>query len=418
MRKTNLTRLIALSAIAIASAAVWANELRPDQLFEKLSPSIWSVISSDNNGRTLGQGSAVVIAPGTLITNCHVLAKAASFVVKQDNVAYGASLQHADTERDLCQISVRNFNAPQVEILSVENLKVGQKAYAIGNPRGLEATLSDGLVSGLRRSDDNKFVEFVQTTAPISPGSSGGGLFDSQGKLIGITTLIRRDSQNLNFAVPSNWIAEVPQRAQAALAARTNAQNSPVVTSGAQAGAEKRGSYYVGQELEYTIIDRMTNLRQSVALKVDRFDGDSIVFNGGQRTENMNGRVLTSKQRMLSEMDSLNHLGGWVTKENAQQTSWTINTGESSFGNAKFELTAQRVGESSLNTPAGEFNTIVIKFEGYRDTRTGSGNIVLRTRYLATAWYSTQLNRLVKFSVEIPGSAGRLDEEIVLQKIR
>lgn len=249
-RKILAKMAAAAGSLVLAHGAAFANDLPPDQLFEKVSPSVWSVIAMDASNRPLGQGSAVVIAPGTLITNCHVLAKAASFSVKRDNVSYGGSLQHADTERDLCQITVRNFTAPAVATVSVDSLKVGQKAYAIGNPRGLEVTLSDGLISGLRRSEDGKSVEFVQTTAPISPGSSGGGLFDSQGRLVGITTLIRRDSQNLNFAIPSNWIAEVPARAQAALAARNSAQNATTVTAGPNAGAQKRGAYHVGQELE------------------------------------------------------------------------------------------------------------------------------------------------------------------------
>jgi tetratricopeptide (TPR) repeat protein len=80
---------------------------------------------------------------------------------------------------------------------------MGERVYAIGAPAGLELTLSEGLVSGLRRYSE---VYVIQTTAPVSHGSSGGGLFDSRGQLIGITTYILKEGQNLNFAMPTEWV--------------------------------------------------------------------------------------------------------------------------------------------------------------------------------------------------------------------
>ncbi len=92
--------------------------------------------------------------------------------------------------------------------------------YAIGNPKGLDLTLSAGLVSSLRRNPTGQLV-LIQTSAAISGGSSGGGLFDDSGRLIGLTTIgsVGADTQNLNFAVPSEWIAELPQRHALRLAA-------------------------------------------------------------------------------------------------------------------------------------------------------------------------------------------------------
>ncbi len=408
--------ILSLSMLTTATFGI-ANDLSADQLFEKISPSIWVVHTFEKGGRPLSRGSAVVISPGILITNCHVLARAASFMIRRENVSYEAKLQHADAERDLCQVEVRNFNAPAVEVVPTESLKVGQKVYAIGNPRGLELTLSDGLISGLRRDEDGKSIELVQTSAPISPGSSGGGLFDIKGRLVGVTTSGMRDAQNLNFAMPGSWIADVPLRSQTALARRNNPNYSGFVASGASADVEKRGVYYVGQEWEYAILDRMTNLKQSVILKVDRFEGDTVVFNGGQRTENMMGRVILSKQRILSELDSLNGIGGWVTSESSQQPKWTINTDIHMEPGSRFELTAQFSGAAKLTVPAGEFDTLVFNFTGTRDTLV-RGSFNIRPILRATAWYSKQLNRIVKFSVYVPGTNTRIDEEIVLQKIR
>ena len=80
--------------------------------------------------------------------------------------------------------------------------------YAIGAPQGLELSLSEGLVSGLRKDGG---TTYIQTTAAISKGSSGGGLFDAQGRLVGITTMYVEGAQALNFAVPAEQIASVPE---------------------------------------------------------------------------------------------------------------------------------------------------------------------------------------------------------------
>ncbi len=83
-----------------------------------------------------------------------------------------------------------------------DDLQVGERVLAIGNPYGWENTVSDGLISGIREIDDFKLL---QITAPISPGSSGGALFNMKGEVIGITTIGSQwGAQNLNFAIPIN----------------------------------------------------------------------------------------------------------------------------------------------------------------------------------------------------------------------
>jgi serine protease Do len=101
------------------------------------------------------------------------------------------------------------LTAPAVTIGTAETLKTGQKVYAIGSPQGLELTISDGIVSGMRSLPQGRVI---QTTAPISPGSSGGPLFDAYGRLVGIMTFQHRLGQNLNFAVPADWIADIRSR--------------------------------------------------------------------------------------------------------------------------------------------------------------------------------------------------------------
>ncbi len=187
----------------------------PEQIFVQASPSVVVIDIFDAQGKSIGQGSGVVIDTGQVITNCHVAQKGKSLQVRQSGKTFKATLQFADPDRDLCQLSVPNLQATPITLGTAKKLTVGQRVYAIGAPKGLGLTLSEGLVSSLRPYEGS---QYIQTSAAISPGSSGGGLFDNQGRLIGITTFYLEEGQNLNFALPVDWISELPQRAQAAIA--------------------------------------------------------------------------------------------------------------------------------------------------------------------------------------------------------
>ncbi len=198
--------------LACAGLAPAARALTPAEFFAKVSPSVWLVQTYEKNGAYIAQGSAVVVAPDTLVTNCHVLSKAKSFDVIHDNLAYVGHLDKWDPARDICQITTAaHLNAPAVPLADTSQLVVGQPVFALGNPKGLELTLSNGLLSALRRDEMRRLTQ-IQTNAPISPGSSGGGLFDADGRLIGITTFNVDDGQNLNFALPVDFIRELPGR--------------------------------------------------------------------------------------------------------------------------------------------------------------------------------------------------------------
>jgi TonB family protein len=209
---------------SIRSAPLWlapllavsprAEALDAEQVFEKASTSVVTVESRDAAGITMSFGSGVVIAPGEIITNCHVVRNAAILQVRKEGRSSPAHLHFADTARDLCQLQATqasSFSRPVRGLVAMTDLRVGQRVYAVGSPRGLELTLSDGLISGLRHGADGS-IERIQTTAPISPGSSGGGLFDQEGRLVGITTFQLKEGQNLNFALPAPWVLELSSR--------------------------------------------------------------------------------------------------------------------------------------------------------------------------------------------------------------
>lgn len=211
MMSRTLARVATLAA-AIA-CCMPSQALEPAEVYAKVAPSVWRVQTYDADGVPLGFGSGVVIAPDTLVTNCHVLAKAKRVAVKRDKVSIEAKLEMWDPQRDVCRITAPLPNTPAVRLGEAGKLQVGQNVYAIGNPRGLDLTMSAGLLSSIRRNDKDQII-LLQTSAAISKGSSGGGLFDDRGVLIGLTTLasVTGDAQNLNFAVPVDWVRELPQR--------------------------------------------------------------------------------------------------------------------------------------------------------------------------------------------------------------
>jgi S1-C subfamily serine protease len=217
------------AAAALLALAPGARALTAEQVYAKVSPSVWRVMTYDADNLPLGQGSGVVVESEALVTNCHVLAKAKRVAVKREKDSFDAKLSLWDVKRDVCQLKVPGLKAPLVALADSAKVAVGQNVFAIGNPRGLELTMSSGLVSSLRRNEAGQLI-LIQTSAAISGGSSGGGLFDDQGRLIGLTTIgsVTGDAQNLNFAVPSDWVRELPQRhATAAAAAASAAAQAP-----------------------------------------------------------------------------------------------------------------------------------------------------------------------------------------------
>lgn len=183
------------------------------RVFATASPSIVVVKAFDSQGKAIAQGSGVVIAKGIVVSNCHIFRQAGtkSASVLYHDKRYPAALRYADPAHDLCSFTVKGLGAPPVPMRNATSLKVGENTYAIGAPEGLNLTLSSGLVSGLREAPDGTVI---QTTAPISPGSSGGGLFDGKGRLIGITSYYLKGSQQLNFSLPVKWVKALPQRGQ------------------------------------------------------------------------------------------------------------------------------------------------------------------------------------------------------------
>ncbi len=217
------TMLLPISAWAQTKAQAPAQKevnaaLSPQEVFRRVSPSVFVVESLNSKGEVLASGSGVAVkiprrgsqpAGNTtsdlvVVTNKHVIYSALAYRVRKGERAWKATLVRLDQGHDLCALEPETgWTAKDASVRASSTVKVGERAYAVGAPEGLELTLSEGLVSGLREVDG---VRVIQTSAPISHGSSGGGLFDSEGRLIGVTTFFLKEGQNLNFALPGEWV--------------------------------------------------------------------------------------------------------------------------------------------------------------------------------------------------------------------
>ncbi len=174
------------------------------EVYEAVKNTVWVIIAGrDANDfkevRNLSQGSAVAVSPQHLLTNCHVLKDMSLIAIVQGEEVKEASLTAADPSSDRCILKVDKPNLLSAQgVRRYADLKVGERVYTVGAPSGLERTLGEGIISGLRDSSEG---QFIQTTALISPGSSGGGLFDRSGNLIGVTTFLLKEAQAINFAI-------------------------------------------------------------------------------------------------------------------------------------------------------------------------------------------------------------------------
>lgn len=188
--------------LAALIVPVSAFSLSPNEVFRIAAPSVVSVVSVKSS-QEVSLGSGVVIRANVVATNCHVVDSASKLVVKQEGDLLEASILAEDQNRDLCLLKILSDRLKPATIADLKPPQPGDRVYAIGSPRGLEKTISEGLIGGIRLTENG---QIIQTSAAISQGSSGGGLFDAGGLLVGLTTFSYRDSQNLNFAIPASAV--------------------------------------------------------------------------------------------------------------------------------------------------------------------------------------------------------------------
>ena len=189
-------------------------KLTTAQIADRATPSVVVVENFNEDGEKAGQGSGYVFSgDGIVITNYHVIRGAKSLAVRipgQEPYRVDSVLAY-EIDHDVAALQLTGSSLPALVTETVEEPKVGDRVVAIGAPLGLESTVSEGIVSALRNAGT---MHIIQTTASISPGSSGGPLLNEYGKVIGLTTSTVRDGQSLNFVVSAKHVSELLSRRQ------------------------------------------------------------------------------------------------------------------------------------------------------------------------------------------------------------
>lgn len=178
---------------------------------EDFSGIIEDAISSVVTIRTdIGQGTGFIInKEGYIVTNAHVLegGREIEAITSNQKIIQAIFIGY-DTNFDIALLKIPgDYDA--LKLGDSDDLQIGEKVIAIGNPLGLQFSVTEGIVSAIHREGINKVEAYIQTDAALNPGNSGGPLINKQGKVIGINNFKIGDSENLGFALESNYIKDI-----------------------------------------------------------------------------------------------------------------------------------------------------------------------------------------------------------------
>ena len=202
--------------LLVAGIAIWAftkgtpemgTELSAEEIYNKISPSVVEIYAESSTESSTGTGF-FLDDKGTVVTNYHVIedCQTAKITLANGSSYQVTAVKGYDANRDIAILSTKCTTSTPLSIRKT-SVKTGEKVYAIGSSLGLTGSLSDGIISAVNREVEGNV--YIQTTAPISHGNSGGPLVDAKGQVVGIVCASFTEGQNLNLAIPISAIEEI-----------------------------------------------------------------------------------------------------------------------------------------------------------------------------------------------------------------
>jgi hypothetical protein len=189
----------------LAFIALGQVPLTTAQIAKRVSPSVVVIQGKTDSGNVLGSGF-IVSKDGRVVTNLHVIRdmKTASVQLANGEVFDSVSVRAVDERRDLAVVQIAGFNLPALELGNSDALVVGEPLVIVGSPRGLEGTVTAGILSSVR--DSGEGFKVLQTDAAVNPGNSGGPLVNNEGQVVGVVSFKLLAAEGLNFAIPANYV--------------------------------------------------------------------------------------------------------------------------------------------------------------------------------------------------------------------
>jgi S1-C subfamily serine protease len=207
-RKTGAKPAAFIIASSLMPATTFGQmALTTAQIAKRVSPSVVVIQGKTDSGDVLGSGF-IVSKDGKIVTNLHVIRdmKSATVQLANGEIFDSLSVLATDERRDLAIIKIAGFNLAVLQLGNSDTLTVGEPVVVVGSPLGLDATVTAGVLSGIR--DTGEGFKVLQTDAAVNHGNSGGPLVNANGLAVGVVSFILRSdfAQGLNFAIPINLV--------------------------------------------------------------------------------------------------------------------------------------------------------------------------------------------------------------------
>lgn len=198
-----------LLCTSIYHSEISAQALGSIEVYERSQQSVVVLEELDDKGNPFQILTAIALGNDRAVTLCDTLNGGHELRIIANKKPVKATITARDSQRNLCLLTVPGAELPALETSNTSQaIQSGARVFAISNALGLGIGISEGVISGIRTRSGTDYIQF---SAPVSPGSDGGALVDSEGQLLGIISYRHRDGQNVNFAIPAKWLAEIEQ---------------------------------------------------------------------------------------------------------------------------------------------------------------------------------------------------------------
>ncbi|MBL8483195.1 MAG: trypsin-like peptidase domain-containing protein, partial [Rhodocyclaceae bacterium] len=202
--------------LCLPGAAPALGAASAEQVFRKAAPAVVTIVVRDETGARSAGGSGVAVGRNEVVTNCHIVVEGETIAVQDSAGTHAAIWTLRDPAHDLCLLQVEGLAATAAQSADTAALAPGSPVYAIGNPLSMGLAVTEGKLAAVPPAQGG--LRGLISTAAVAPGSSGGGLFDAEGRLIGITTLMYGSGQGYSYALAAEGIAELKRSGKPVLA--------------------------------------------------------------------------------------------------------------------------------------------------------------------------------------------------------